>query len=398
MQVAISTTRPFHSALLANSLRKHASATKTGAAVGIYSSAPRRYFRGLDPAVRVRLAPSILQTAMHLLHWELPANVLHADSWTFDNTVAALLRLPGAVPVSSLFIGWATASLASGRTAQAHGAHFVLDRACPHVDFQQSVIASEAAATGAKFTPQPRWFRDRQLAEYEAAERILVPSAYTANSFPTHLREKTIKAPLLGRCSFPADVRLQRNPVFTVGVVGGDPLRKGYLHLLRAWQQLALPHARLLLRTGADFRAYPVLAELLAKLPNVELLPYVPDINDFYRQCDLFVLPSVDDGFGMALFEAMSNAVPCIATTHCGSSELLTSGRDGLVVEPFSAEQLASAIETLYHSEELRQEIALAGRHTVMSLSRNDSSPLYDAAIATLLAQLSATQQTEAHA
>ncbi len=139
-----------------------------------------------------------------------------------------------------------------------------------------------------------------------------------------------------------------------------------------------------------------MLAELLAQLPNVEILPYVPDISDFYRQCDVFVLPSVDDGFGMALFEAMSNGVPCIATTHCGSSELLTPGRDGLVVEPFSAEQLAGAIETLYRSEELRQSVALAGRETVAALSRNDSSPLYDAAIRTLLTHYSPQQHPAA--
>jgi glycosyltransferase involved in cell wall biosynthesis len=377
MRVAISTTRPFHSALLANALVRRAGAVR------IYSSAPRRFFRGLDDTVQLSMVPSVVQTAMHLLPLDLPEIALHADSWLYDHSVAAVLRS------CDLFVGWATASLASGRAARRGGAHFVLDRACPHVDFQQSIVREEAAKTGYRLRPQPAWFRDRQLAEYEEAERILVPSDYTRRSFPAPLQAKTIKAPLFGRCGFPAEVQLDRNPVFTVGVVGGDPLRKGYLYLLEAWKQLALPNARLLVRSGADFAQFPKLQSLLRGLSNVELLPYLPDINAFYRQCDAFVLPSVDDGFGMALFEAMANGLPCIATTHCGSSELLTSGRDGIVVHPRESAELAEALLSLYESEDLRRSIAAAGRATVAALVREDSSgnssPLYDRAIEELL-------------
>ncbi len=386
MQVAISTTRPFHSALLANALLKHS------AGVRIYSSAPRRFFRGLGDAANLTLVPSVLQTAMYFLRLNLPSNVLHADSWMYDRSVAAVLK------PADLFIGWATASLASGRAAKRRGGHFVLDRACPHVDAQQSIVRSEAALAGAHFTPEPAWFHDRQLAEYQEAERILVPSDYSGRSFPQHLQPKLIKAPLFGRCGFPSDVQLDRNPVFTVGVVGGDPLRKGYLYLLKAWQKLALPNARLLIRSSADFAQYPVLQALLKQLPNVDLLGYVPDINDFYRKCDVFVLPSVDDGFGMALFEAMANAVPCIATTHCGSSELLTSGRDGLVVDPFSEDQLAAAILSFYDSEEYRRTLALAGRQTVAFLGKGDSSPLYDDAIRSLLTSIFPASSAPAYA
>jgi glycosyltransferase involved in cell wall biosynthesis len=99
-------------------------------------------------------------------------------------------------------------------------------------------------------------------------------------------------------------------------------------------------------------------------------------------------LPSVDDGFGMALFEAMANEVPCIATTHCGSSELLTPGRDGIVIPPRNADLLAEALLSLYQQEELRRTLAGAARATAAALGRNDSSPLYDAAMQMLLHSL----------
>jgi glycosyltransferase involved in cell wall biosynthesis len=377
MQVAVSTTRPFHSALLANALVKH------GARVRIYSSAPRRYFRRLDASVRITLVPSLLQTAMHFMRLPASQKALDADSWLYDHSVAAVIR-PG-----DLFIGWATASLTTARAAKRRGGRFVLDRACPHVDFQQQIFEEESAAVGVAYTPQPAWFRDRQLAEYEEAERILAPSEYTRATFPEAMRSKIIKAPLFGRCAFPAETHPQRHPEFTVGVVGGEPVRKGYLYLLDAWERLALSHARLLIRSDADFAHYPALQQRLTRLSNVEIVRYVPDINDFYQRCDVFVLPSVDDGFGMALFEAMANEVPCIATTHCGSSELLTPGRDGIVIPPRNADLLAEALLSLYQQEELRHTLASAARATAAALGRNDSSPLYDAAIGTLLDSLS---------
>jgi glycosyltransferase involved in cell wall biosynthesis len=376
MQVAVSTTRPFHSALLANALVKH------GARVRIYSSAPRRYFRRLDASVRITLVPSLLQTAMHFMRLPASQKALDADSWLYDRSVAAVIR-PG-----DLFIGWATASLATARVAKRRGARFVLDRACPHVDFQQQILEEESAAVGIAYKPQPAWFRDRQLAEYAEAERILAPSEYTRATFPESMRGKIIKAPLFGRCAFPAETHPERHPEFTVGVVGGEPVRKGYLYLLDAWERLALANARLLIRSDANFARYPALQQRLARLSNVEIVHYVPDINDFYQRCDVFVLPSVDDGFGMALFEAMANEVPCIATTHCGSSELLTPGRDGIVIPPRNADLLAEALLSLYQQEELRRTLASAARATAAALGRNDSSPLYDAAIRSLLDSL----------
>jgi glycosyltransferase involved in cell wall biosynthesis len=90
----------------------------------------------------------------------------------------------------------------------------------------------------------------------------------------------------------------------------------------------------------------------------------------------------------------MANEVACIATTHCGSSELLTAGRDGIVIPPRNAELLAEALLSLYQQEELRRTIAGGGRSTAASLGKNDNSPLYDAAIQMLLDSLAPVDKT----
>ena len=351
MKVAISVVRPFHITMMANALRRHAES------VAVYSSAPRKFFGKLHLDVETHMIPAPVEILSKYMPIPHVASLRGVTVW--DWLVAA------AIPRADLVIGMATTSLATGRAAQRRGGRFALDRACPHVDFQQELTCVEAAKVGASFDPEPTWFRERQIAEYEMADTILTPSDYTARSFPVSLRKKCIIAPLLGRVSTKGEIRLARNTPFTVGVLGGDPLRKGYLYLLEAWKRLALPDARLIIRSSSNFSKFPKLHELLKELPSVEVIDYIPNIAEFYQRCDLFVLPSVDDGFGMALFEAMANGVPSISTRNCGASELLVDGVEGLVIDARSVDQLVESILKLYENEELRQEIALAGQKAV---------------------------------
>jgi glycosyltransferase involved in cell wall biosynthesis len=283
-----------------------------------------------------------------------------------------------------LHIGWASQALFAARHIRNRGGAFVLDRACPHRDFQEALVERESERLGVPYLPQPQWFRNRQLEEYDLADAILVPSEYTAQTFPESLRSKLVKAPLLGRCSAPKAVRTGRHQPFTVGVVGGSPIRKGYLYLLQAWRNLALPNSKLLLRCG-DLTGFPALLQLLREMNNVSFVGYVPDISDFYQQCDVFVLPSVDDGFGMALIEAMLNGRACVTTSNTGASELLTNGRDGIVIDAANVDQLAATILRLYENEELRQEMGAAAALRARDIA---DSGLYDRAIGSLLSKV----------
>ena len=358
MNVAIAVIRPFHAAQIANALRLH------NAQVSILSSAPRSYFQGLAPEVAVRLIPAPGPILQRILPFRLPDAALRYGIVAWDRMVAASL------PPANLVFGFATQSLATGRKASKRGSRFLLDRACPHVDFQQNIIREEAEKVGASYRPEPSWYRDRQLKEYDLAEVILTPSRYSARTFPPALQSKIVIAPLLGRVPATPATPSAPHDKFTVGVLGGNPLRKGYLYLLEAWKQLNLPNARLLLRVGDDFSRFPRLRELLHQLPNVEIIRYVPNIADFYRRCDVFCLPSVDDGFGMALCEAMAHGVASIATHNCGASELLIHGTDGLIVPPRSSEALAEAMLNLYRDPALRQALAQAGQQTIQQATQ----------------------------
>lgn len=373
MKVVIASGRQAHYRLPANAL------VRRGCDVCLYTTTPRSRMRGFEPAVRNRWIPAPVIAFSAMTHGRTPLLLDELDCVLFDRWAAAVLEH------CHLFLGASTSSLATGRTAQRMGAAFVLDRACPDIRVQQQMMVEEARKVGGRFRTNSSWFVDRQVEEYETADVILAPSEYSRRSYPEHLREKVVLAPLYGRSDATPRTPKPAGSPFVLGIVGGGPLRKGSLYLLQAWKELALPHAQLKIRTSAEIYTYPLLKQLIAEQPNVHVISYIQDITKLYAECDAFILPSVDDGFGMALFEAMANGVPSIASRNCGASELLVPERDCLLIDAFSVEQIKEAVLRLYESRELRERLEVAGPIAVAALQQDGMAKPYEAGMDQLL-------------
>lgn len=338
---------------------------RLGNTLGVYTSTPRFKLRSFPKEIDYHFVPGPVQ----LLRGALRNRVVMPKAWNdwdsdfFDKLTARLIG------DGAMMLGASTSSLYTGRAMQKRGGKYVVDRACPDIRVQEREMVEEARKVGSTFQCAPQWFLDRQIAEYEEADFIVSPSDYSRNSFPEHLRAKTVLLRLTGSVRTTYKTPSTEPRPFTVGVVGGQPLRKGYYYLLQAWKQLGWKDARLQLRTTAEqMGKYPVLAKLVADQPTVSYVPYLPDISDFYAGCDAFILPSIDDGFGMALFEALNQGVPCIATTHCGASELLTPEQDFIRIDPFRTDQIKDALERLRGDADLRARLGANGRARVGEL------------------------------
>jgi glycosyltransferase involved in cell wall biosynthesis len=77
------------------------------------------------------------------------------------------------------------------------------------------------------------------------------------------------------------------------------------------------------------------------------------------KEADLFVFPSLAEGFGLVIGEAMSCGVPVLTTTNTGGPELITDGREGWCVPAHDAGALAERIEWAYSN---RDELYEMGR------------------------------------
>ncbi|MFO7830128.1 MAG: glycosyltransferase [Bacteroidales bacterium] len=94
---------------------------------------------------------------------------------------------------------------------------------------------------------------------------------------------------------------------------------------------------------------------------EIELLGFVKNIKAFYQSIDIFVLPSIWEGFGFVLLEAMSFCLPVVAFDTGSSFEIIEDGVNGFVVPDFNVNHLAEKVDTLYNNKELRVSMGNAG-------------------------------------
>lgn len=86
------------------------------------------------------------------------------------------------------------------------------------------------------------------------------------------------------------------------------------------------------------------------------------DLPKFYAASNLVVLPSLMEGFGITLLEAMASGKPCVATRAGGIEDVVINGETGLLVPPADSYSLYHAIHTLLTDGKLSKEFGTAGR------------------------------------
>lgn len=245
----------------------------------------------------------------------------------------------------------------------------IVERACPHILDQTQLLREEAGRLGLRFNADRRT-EERMLAEYEMADLIVVPSRYSQESFLARgfRREKVLIVPLSGKFPAPAQPPW-RDPQapFRLLFVGGFFLRKGLIYLLRAWHSLRLKNAELILRSS-DCPNTPEVRKLLED-PGVRLLKQRQDLSRLYSEASAFCLPSIDDGFGMVVLEAMSYGLPVIVTQNVGSADCLREGTDGFIVKIRDAEALKEKILDLYEHPEKRLQMGRSAMERARSFT-----------------------------
>lgn len=97
------------------------------------------------------------------------------------------------------------------------------------------------------------------------------------------------------------------------------------------------------------------------------LLGRIPDAWRYLSGLDVFVLPSLKEGFPWALLEAMAAKVPSIATRVGAVPEMIKDGISGLLCTPGNPEELGRAITRLTHESDLRKNIAVDAHQTVLN-------------------------------
>lgn len=151
-----------------------------------------------------------------------------------------------------------------------------------------------------------------------------------------------------------------------VVTVGRQEYQKGHSHLIAAFADVVRDHpgARLLI-AGREGHASPQLVELIRQLELTEvvrLLGHRSDIPEVLAAGDLFVFPSLYEGLGGALIEALALQLPVVASDLPALREVVAEGENALLTPPGDAAALAAAISRLLGDPDLRRRFGARSR------------------------------------
>lgn len=179
--------------------------------------------------------------------------------------------------------------------------------------------------------------------------------------------ERRARGELLGELGLPPDSLMLLN-------VARVAPQKGLLYAIQALAEIRrqFPAAHLVSVGGKDDDAW--LRRLDEEIEKLGLKNYVHllgarrDVRDFLYNCDLFLFPSIFEGLGIALTEAMATGCACVASDIKPLDEFVADRVDGMLFPPRNPPRLAQAVVDLLSDEKKREAIGNAAREKALSL------------------------------
>jgi glycosyltransferase involved in cell wall biosynthesis len=152
---------------------------------------------------------------------------------------------------------------------------------------------------------------------------------------------------------------------FLVGNVGRLALQKGQRHLIAAMPLLLerVPRARAIIAGGGDLEDYlRDLASEIGVANRVHVLGPRKDVPALMHAIDVFVMPSIWEGFGLVLLEAMAAGRPIVASRVATIPEVVADGESGILVPAGDPLALATALAELAEQPDVAARMGEAGR------------------------------------
>lgn len=191
----------------------------------------------------------------------------------------------------------------------------------------------------ARLAPWSTWARDSLIADYgvDPSRIAVVPPGVDLSRWT------------------PARTRSDRP--FRILFVGGDFHRKGGQTLLQAFQLLPQGTADLVIVTRS-----PIAAGQHVQVYH-DMQPNTPGLIALYQTCDVFVLPTDAEAFGIAAVEAAAAGLPVIASRIGGLTDIVCDGETGFLIAPGDIRGMAECLRQLAANHIRRSAMGEAARH-----------------------------------
>ena len=305
------------------------------------------------------------------LAWELLARLGRRRGWRltearnrwFAGKVQAYLKTQHSEDCSAVF-AYSYCALEALRWAREHGISGLLDQIDPGLAEERIVRRLES--DGGDYPSFSYWAHWK--AETETASTIVVNSEWSRQCLVGEGIEisRIAVVPLayeISRTRQPRAYpeRFSAERPLRVLFLGQVNARKGVAPLLDAMEQLGADGAPVVLDIvgGGDAR----LLARAASLPNCRIHGHCrrADTERFYREADVFVLPTFSDGFALTQLEAQATGLPVVASRYCG--EVVRDGVNGYLLPRVDALTIA---QSLYHLLASPRYLSILADHCVI--------------------------------
>jgi glycosyltransferase involved in cell wall biosynthesis len=279
----------------------------------------------------------------------------------FSRWVSRDLEKQTLEPSKAAFFGFNTGCLETLKTLRARGVVTVVDQIDPARSEEELVLQEVQKWPGWQETPGriPAAYFERLSAEWDAADLVVVNSEWSSKALITQgvPAEKLLIVPLayeVAETTLPPGADRVRTGTLTVLWLGTVNLRKGIPYLMGAAGLLQRANVRFIVAGPLEISR----AAVATAPANMDFVGRVTrgQADEYYRRADVFVLPTISDGFAITQIEAMAQGLPVITTPHCG--EVVTDGVDGLLVPAGDERALAEAIAKLDADRELLRSMS----------------------------------------
>jgi glycosyltransferase involved in cell wall biosynthesis len=338
---------------------------------------PKRMSRRALAAEAPELPPELVRSLNGLGLWRrIPEAWSRRMGRPYDGYVrsgAMFARKVAALPLPphDVFFGYSYDSLAALEAESARGILTIVDQIDPGI-FECELVEEETKRWKSYALPEaqpPATYFRRNRQEWEAADVIVVNSAWSKQALLSSgaPKNKLEVLPLAYEADIVEPPRRVNHDTGNLRVLwlGTVCIRKGIQYLVEA--------ARILVSHPIEFLVggpLQISASAVREAPrNIKFLGQVPrgQAWHFYQRGDLFLLPTISDGFAMTQLEALAHGLPVIVTPNCG--RVVEDGTTGFIVPPRDPEALAQALLRFVRDRKLAGKMAPQCREAAREFS-----------------------------
>ena len=268
---------------------------------------------------------------------------------------------------TDILIGWSGSSLEAFVEAKKNKKIItVLERGSSHFTYQMNILEEEYSKFGKSFNPDYKTWQ-RELLEYELADYISIPSSFVERTFLEYgfSKSKLLLNPYgVNLASFKQIPK--EDTVFRVVCAGSFTLQKGVQYLLKAFYELNLPNSELIHLGKVNDETNELINKYSCDKIKFMGHQEQSSLYKFYSQGSVFVMMSIQDGFGMVLTQAMACGLPIITSSNTGGEDLITeNGIEGFVIPIRNVESLKEKLLFLYENPEKTKKMGEAAKNRV---------------------------------